>query len=51
MRVGSPYLDKVEELVRVVEGQLVSGDAAVSPVGRPRPVSGVNLSSVNSALT
>jgi len=46
---GSPYLDKVEKLVRVLEGRLVSGDASVPP-SEARSLSNVNLP-VNSALT
>ena len=46
---GSPYLDKVEKLVRVVEDRLVSEDAPVS-VPEPAPLPSVNLS-VNSAMT
>ncbi len=46
---GSPYLDKVEKLVRVLEGRLVSDDASVPP-SEARSLSNVNLP-VNSALT
>ena len=46
---GSPYLDKVERLVRVVEDRLVPEDAPVSS-SETSSLSDVNLS-VNSALT
>lgn len=46
---GSPYLDKVEKLVRVVEDRLVPDNAALSPSENPS-LSNVNLA-VNSALT
>jgi UDP-GlcNAc:undecaprenyl-phosphate/decaprenyl-phosphate GlcNAc-1-phosphate transferase len=46
---GSPYLDKVEKLVRVVEDRLVPEDAPLSSAETPT-LSNVNLS-VNSALT
>ena len=46
---GSPYLDKVEKLVRVVEDRLVLDDAAVSSVETSSALN-VNLS-VNSAMT
>jgi UDP-GlcNAc:undecaprenyl-phosphate/decaprenyl-phosphate GlcNAc-1-phosphate transferase len=46
---GSPYLDKVEKLVRVVEDQLVPDNAPVSS-SETLALSNVNLS-VNSALT
>ncbi len=44
---GSPYLDKVEKLVRLLEAQLVSADAPVSAAAA-QSLSNVNLS-VNSA--
>jgi hypothetical protein len=46
---GSPYLDKVEKLVRVVEDRLVPEDAPLSS-SETSSLSNVNLS-VNSALT
>ena len=46
---GSPYLDKVEKLVRVVEDRLVSDDASVS-ASKAAPLSSVSLS-VNSEMT
>jgi UDP-GlcNAc:undecaprenyl-phosphate/decaprenyl-phosphate GlcNAc-1-phosphate transferase len=46
---GSPYLDKVEKLLRVVEHGLLSEDAYVSPSETPS-LANVNLS-VTSAMT
>ncbi len=46
---GSPYLDKVEKLVRVVEDRLLPENARLSPPGAA-PLSNVNLT-VTSALT
>jgi hypothetical protein len=47
---GSPYLDKVEKLVRVVECRIVSEGNPSSSSGSST-LSGVDLSSVHSALT
>jgi UDP-GlcNAc:undecaprenyl-phosphate GlcNAc-1-phosphate transferase len=46
---GYPYLDKVEKLVRVIEGRLVSEELSVS-ASSPAALPGVNLS-VNSVMT
>jgi hypothetical protein len=47
---GSPYLDKVEKLVRVVECRIVAEGNPPSSSGSST-LSGVDLSSVHSALT